>query len=323
MPQQKIALLIDAENIPVRHIDKVFAELNKRGEATIRRAYGNWAGPGLQDWRAKLHEHAIVPVQNFSLTAGKNAADMALIVDAMEMLYCKPVDEFCVVSSDCDFTPLVFRLIENGKPVMGIGEPKAPLGFQRACSRFVSLVDSPAQADMVTSNVTTLPVKSAPSAQQPELQPVPKTVAIQTPQPVKDPQAIPAKAKPASKLPSMPVQAAQPAKPSQAAKVKAQPANTKITPQSPMTAKTESVNKDKQLIAILSEGIKSNVDDLGWTDISVVGQHLRKHGGKAAAKHGFVKLGSMLKAISSFDVQKVKGKYMVRMANQKTKAAKK
>ena len=132
-----VAMFIDADNAPSRKLGSVLAELASYGAVSIRRAYGNWKSPSLDPWGKVLHEHAIQPIQQFDLVKGKNATDMAMAVDAMDVLFNKPVDVFCLVSSDCDFTPLVMRLRAEGKQVVGFGERKAPEPFVNACSRFL------------------------------------------------------------------------------------------------------------------------------------------------------------------------------------------
>lgn len=135
----KIALLIDADNAPASKIDAILSEIAKYGTANIRKAYGNWKNPSLKPWEDCLHEYAILPVQQFDYTKGKNATDAALIIDAMDLLYTQRLDAFAIVSSDCDFTPLVMRILTNGLKVYGFGEKKTPLPFVYACSTFLFL----------------------------------------------------------------------------------------------------------------------------------------------------------------------------------------
>jgi uncharacterized protein (TIGR00288 family) len=137
--ESKIGLLIDADNAPASKIDAIVSEIAKYGVANIRRAYGNWKNPSLKAWEDTLHEFAIRPVQQFDYTKGKNATDAALIIDAMDLLYTQNLDAFAIVSSDCDFTPLVMRILTNGLKVYGFGEKKAPLPFVYACSTFLYL----------------------------------------------------------------------------------------------------------------------------------------------------------------------------------------
>lgn len=138
-PDLKIALLIDADNAPATKIGSILSEIAKYGAANIRRAYGNWTEPKLGPWKACLHEYAIHPIQQFDYTTGKNATDAALIIDAMDLLYTQKLDAFAIVSSDCDFTPLVMRILTNGLKAYGFGEAKTPSPFVYACSTFLYL----------------------------------------------------------------------------------------------------------------------------------------------------------------------------------------
>ncbi len=135
-PEKRIALLIDADNAPASKIDEVLAEVARFGVANVRRAYGNWKSPRLKGWEAVLHEYAIRPIQQFAYSRGKNASDMAMVIDAMDLLYARNLDGFAIVSSDADFTPLVMRLLTDGVKVYGFGEKKTPEPFVNACSKF-------------------------------------------------------------------------------------------------------------------------------------------------------------------------------------------
>lgn len=132
-------MLIDADNVPHSKIADMLAELSKYGTANIRRAYGDWASAGLKNWKDKLHDFAIRPIQQFSYSTGKNATDIALVIDAMELLYTQELDAFCLASSDADFTPLVMQLKANGHEVYGFGERKTPAPFVNACTAFLYL----------------------------------------------------------------------------------------------------------------------------------------------------------------------------------------
>jgi uncharacterized LabA/DUF88 family protein len=138
-PDHRIALLIDADNVPHSKIAEMLAELSKYGTANIRRAYGDWASAGLKNWKDKLHDFAIRPIQQFSYSTGKNATDIALVIDAMELLYTQKPDAFCLASSDADFTPLVIQLKANEHEVYGFGERKTPAPFVNACTAFLYL----------------------------------------------------------------------------------------------------------------------------------------------------------------------------------------
>ena len=149
---KNIAMFIDADNAPAKHIEKVISDLATYGAVSIRRAYGNWKNPNIKGWEDTLHEYAIQPIQQFDLTRGKNATDMAMTIDAMDILYTKNVDAFCIVSSDSDFTPLVMRVLAEGKSVYGYGERKSPMAFVNACSRFLYLDDEKPDADVTLSD---------------------------------------------------------------------------------------------------------------------------------------------------------------------------
>ena len=137
--KQKIALFIDADNAPANKFESVLSEVAKYGVITIRKAYGNWKSPALRPWEDLLHEYAIQPVQQYDLTKGKNASDIALVIDAMDIMYTKNIDVMCFLSSDCDFTPLVTRVLAEGKVALGFGERKTPTPFVNACSKFLFL----------------------------------------------------------------------------------------------------------------------------------------------------------------------------------------
>ncbi|MDX1627481.1 MAG: NYN domain-containing protein [Fulvivirga sp.] len=135
----KLAVLIDADNIPSHYIKEMMEEINKYGTPTIKRIYGDWTKPHLAKWKNVLLENAINPMQQYSYTTGKNATDSAMIIDAMDILYSEKVDGFCLVTSDSDFTKLATRLREAGKQVFGIGEKKTPNPFIVACDKFIYL----------------------------------------------------------------------------------------------------------------------------------------------------------------------------------------
>ena len=138
-PERHIALLIDADNSPAAKIEVILAELAKLGVTNIRRAYGNWKKNELKGWEKVLHEFAIRPIQQFDVSKGKNATDMLIAIDALDLLYTDRPDAFGIVSSDADFTPLVMHLRAKGATVYGFGAKKTPEPFVNACSRFLYL----------------------------------------------------------------------------------------------------------------------------------------------------------------------------------------
>ena len=133
----RLAVLIDADNVPPRLINGILEEIAKYGTPTFKRIYADWTKPHVAGWKAVLLDHAISPVQQYSYTTGKNSSDSALIIDAMDILYTGRVDGFCVVSSDSDFTRLAARLREAGMKVFGMGEQKTPSPFRAACDKFI------------------------------------------------------------------------------------------------------------------------------------------------------------------------------------------
>ncbi len=133
----KLAVLIDADNIPYSNIKGMLDEIAKFGKPTIKRIYGDWTKPTVSGWKSSLLKHAITPVQQYNYTTGKNATDSAMIIDAMDILHSHKVDGFCLVSSDSDFTRLATRVKESGMLVIGIGEKKTPNPFIVACDKFI------------------------------------------------------------------------------------------------------------------------------------------------------------------------------------------
>ncbi|MDR0660449.1 MAG: NYN domain-containing protein [Prevotellaceae bacterium] len=133
----QLAVLIDADNIPYSNIKGMLEEIAKIGNPTIKRIYGDWTKPTVSGWKQRLLEHAIIPIQQYSYTTGKNATDSAMIIDAMDILHNQQIDGFCLVSSDSDFTRLAVRLREAGMLVIGIGEKKTPQPFIVACDKFI------------------------------------------------------------------------------------------------------------------------------------------------------------------------------------------
>jgi uncharacterized LabA/DUF88 family protein len=133
----RFAVLIDADNTSPRIAAGLFAEVAKFGEASVRRIYGDFSGTRLKSWADILQKYAIDPYQQFAYTTGKNASDIALVIDAMDLLHSGRFDGFCLVSSDSDFTRLASRLREQGADVYGFGEQKTPESFRQACRRFI------------------------------------------------------------------------------------------------------------------------------------------------------------------------------------------
>jgi uncharacterized LabA/DUF88 family protein len=133
----RLAVLIDADNTSAKIADRLFEEIAQLGEASVRRIYGDFTRPGLRGWTEILSKHAIMPHQQFAYVTGKNASDIALVIDAMDLMYSERFEGFCLISSDSDFTTLAARLREEGLDVFGFGERKTPESFRQACRRFI------------------------------------------------------------------------------------------------------------------------------------------------------------------------------------------
>ena len=149
----RLAVLIDADNVPYSNVKGMMEEIAKYGTPTFKRIYADWTKPTVGGWKKVLLENAITPIQQYSYTTGKNSSDSALIIDAMDILYSGKVDGFCIISSDSDFTRLATRLREAGMKVFGIGQKKTPNPFIVACDKFIYIeVIATAAADSETTD---------------------------------------------------------------------------------------------------------------------------------------------------------------------------
>lgn len=178
-----IALLIDADNASAAHFDPVMTVLAELGTVNIRRAYGNWSKATLKTWAALSVAQAIEPQQQFDLTKGKNATDMKMTIDAMDLLSSGRVDGFGLMSSDSDFTPLVTRLRQDGIPVYGFGTANTPEGFRRACTRFIDVAalkpaEVPAAKKASGARVKAPAAKAEPAPAPPPAAPAPSTGTV-------------------------------------------------------------------------------------------------------------------------------------------------
>ncbi|WP_272664050.1 MULTISPECIES: NYN domain-containing protein [unclassified Providencia] len=152
MKENRLAVLIDADNAQASLIENIFQEIATEGTIYIKRIYGDWTQSTLSSWKKVLNENAITPIQQFAYTTGKNSTDSALIIDAMDLLYTNRFDGFCIVSSDSDFTRLATRIRENGLKVYGYGMAQTPKPFRAACDKFIDLT-------IFNKNAVTLPVE--------------------------------------------------------------------------------------------------------------------------------------------------------------------
>ncbi len=160
---RRLAVLIDADNASAQIADGLFEEIAKIGQASVRRIYGDFSSPRMKTWNELLARHAIIPQQQFAYTVGKNASDITLVIDAMDLLHSGRFDGFCLVSSDSDFTRLAARIREQGVDVFGFGEQKTPESFRQACRRFIYTENL--WPDAAPVNAQSAPQKAAPLKQ--------------------------------------------------------------------------------------------------------------------------------------------------------------
>lgn len=171
----RLAVLIDADNVPYSNIKGMLEEIAKYGTPTFKRIYADWTKPTVSGWKTVLLEYAITPIHQYSYTTGKNATDSSMIIDAMDILYSGRVDGFCIVSSDSDFTRLATRLREAGMKVFGFGEKKTPTAFISACDKFVYIEILEKDKSKASGQVAprtkakprTIPTPVVPGAKQP------------------------------------------------------------------------------------------------------------------------------------------------------------
>ena len=181
-----IALLIDVDNIGWKYTESILSELSKYGKVTIRRMYGDWSQPRLKGWLSCASRYSLTPIMQPNNTPGKNASDIGLIIDAMDILYSGEVEGFCIVSSDGDFNKLATRIREAGKIVIGMGEKKTPDSFRASCERFVFLdiiqndIDAEEVDDEEEKNDSAEDtIQSSPSLESSEQDPSSTRIAIE------------------------------------------------------------------------------------------------------------------------------------------------
>lgn len=163
----RLAVLIDADNAQASVIEGLLAEIARFGQASVKRIYGDFTSPNSAQWKQVLHQYAIKPMQQFAYTSGKNATDSTMIIDAMDLLYTRRFDGFCLVSSDSDFTGLALRIREEGLHVFGFGEEKTPAAFRNACHKFIFTEVLRSFAAPTTVNTPAPPEKSLPACTSP------------------------------------------------------------------------------------------------------------------------------------------------------------
>ena len=274
--QARIALLIDADNSPSSKIDVILAELAKIGVANIRRAYGNWKKDGLKGWESVLHEYAIRPIQQFDYSKGKNATDMGMVIDAMDLLYTDQPEAFGIVSSDSDFTPLVMHLKAKGAQVYGFGAKKTPMPFVNACSRFLYL-ENLGQANGEADD------------------------AVRTPKESKEP-----KARPGAARKSRGAVKAEP--PSAAPEAAAEAV--------PLRLDSAALRQDARLVALLRNAVESAAGEDGWSSLGSVGQQIGNQASFDPRNYGYRKLIDLIEATQLFELDRRGSHFVLRDKRQ-------
>lgn len=276
--QPRIALLIDADNSPSSKIDVILAELAKVGVANIRRAYGNWKKDGLRGWESVLHEYAIRPIQQFDYSKGKNATDMGMVIDALDLLYTDRPEAFGIVSSDSDFTPLVMHLKAKGAQVFGFGAKKTPLPFVNACSRFLYLENlgqtaMPEAAEPVVE-------KSSKSRRKPATRRTPKAAATES------------TVAPAGETSSAAAE----------------------TP--PIRIDSHALRRDARLVALLRNAVESAAGEDGWSMLGAVGQQIGNQASFDPRNYGYRKLIDLIEATQLFELDRRGSQFVLRDRRQ-------
>jgi uncharacterized LabA/DUF88 family protein len=261
----RLAVLIDADNVPYHNIKEMLEEIAKYGNPTFKRIYADWTKPTVSGWKAVLLENAITPVQQYSYTSGKNATDSAMIIDAMDILYTGRVDGFCIVSSDSDFTRLATRLREAGMKVFGLGEKKTPVSFISACDKFIYLeiLKESKEPPPSTSIAPLKPTAGAAAKEKPKTHArVPKKESVKHPETIRQTE----------------------------------------TPHE--TIRSETIRTiDEGLIRLIADSINDLAGEDGWTFLGELGNLLlKKKPDFDPRNYGFKKLVPLIKSINRFEI---------------------
>ena len=279
---QKIAVVIDADNTQISKLEDVFHEISTRGRIVVKRAYGNWHKPTLKNWGEIIKRLAIKAEQQFDYVSGKNATDMALVIDTIELLYTNLYDAFVIVSSDSDYTPLAIKLREAGVYVMGVGEQKTPVAFRNACDEFLFLencsssVEGNDAHDVVSSFQSD--AQDAASSSQSDAQD-----AVSSPQKEKAEVSI-----------SPNIEKAESTK--QLKEDVQKTDSTPIASSAPAEENSEKKNDLNEIHALLEKAYDTFQDEDGWVNVAKVGLFLRRAKPDFDSRtYGFQKLSLFLK----------------------------
>lgn len=279
---QKIAVVIDADNTQISKLEDVFHEISTRGRIVVKRAYGNWHKPTLKNWGEIIKRLAIKAEQQFDYVSGKNATDMALVIDTIELLYTNLYDAFVIVSSDSDYTPLAIKLREAGVYVMGVGEQKTPVAFRNACDEFLFLencsssVEGNDAHDVVSSSQSD--VQDAASSSQSDAQD-----AVSSPQKEKAEVSI----SPNNEKEESTKQLKEDVQKTD---------STPIASSAPAEENSEKKNDLNEIHALLEKAYDTFQDEDGWVNVAKVGLFLRRAKPDFDSRtYGFQKLSLFLK----------------------------
>lgn len=280
----RIAVLIDAENVSAYYVRPMLEEIARYGTPTIKRIYADWTAPVVSGWKAVLLENAIVPVQQYSYTQGKNSSDSAMIIDAMDILYANKIDTFCLVSSDSDFTRLATRLREAGKKVIGIGEMKTPAAFISGCDKFIFLeILAPRTRNKTPAKTFTEPERARREVEKPAAPAHRETLRDK---PVTDAVTAASAAKPAAKR--------EPDKPA-----------AKAAAQNGADDKLKDVLDSDELTELLVSSVQDLADEDGWAALGAVGNLLiKKQPSFDSRNYGYQKLKTLIASTGLFDIDK-------------------
>lgn len=279
---QKIAVVIDADNTQISKLEDVFHEISTRGRIVVKRAYGNWHKPTLKNWGEIIKRLAIKAEQQFDYVSGKNATDMALVIDTIELLYTNLYDAFVIVSSDSDYTPLAIKLREAGVYVMGVGEQKTPVAFRNACDEFLFLencsssVEGNDAHDVVSSSQSD--VQDAASSSRSDAQD-----AVSSPQKEKAEVSI----SPNNEKEESTKQLKEDVQKTD---------STPIASSAPAEENSEKKNDLNEIHALLEKAYDTFQDEDGWVNVAKVGLFLRRAKPDFDSRtYGFQKLSLFLK----------------------------
>jgi len=291
----KLAVLIDADNIPYANIKGMLEEIAKYGTPTFKRIYGDWTRPSLSGWKGVLLENAITPIQQYSYTKGKNSTDSALIIDAMDILYTAQLDGFCIISSDSDFTRLATRLREAGKKVFGMGERKTPISFIASCNKFIyiEILTSESKAAQQSASVSrssrskSFKGKSAQNkapVERPYMEIVNAERALPDPLQVQTAEAVPDQVE----------TIAEPIEVNRSIEEKAPGGRSAAV--SPLT---------ETVIRLICDSINDLAEEDGWVGLAVLGALImKKQPDFDSRNYGFKKLIELVKSIPQIEIDK-------------------